>query len=312
MLPFAELLAFVKVADCGSFTRAAIELDIAHSGLSRQVLQLEKGLGYRVFTRTGRGVKLTDAGRLLYERAVHLINLADRLEDDARALRGVVAGSVGIGMPGSIAQLIASPLVVSLSREHPQVSTRLVEGLSGAIEEQLATGRLDIGMYFTYRDRPVAGETMLFLSDLYLVGPGGDRFTRQGTVPLARLDRLPLVLPAEPHSIRRMVDQSLNAIGVRAAVAHEVESMSTMKRLVEDGVGYTVTTWSSVAREVRERRLTAAKVVDPVLTRGLVLSGTRHHPCTAAARAVMAQVTSLVARIVRQPKWRLRPPQATR
>lgn len=312
MLPFAELLAFVKVADCGSFTRAAIELDVAHSGLSRQVMQLEKELGYRVFTRTGRGVRLTEAGRGLYERAAHFIALADRLEDDARALRGVVTGSVGIGMPGSIAQLIASPLVVCLRREYPHVTTRLVEGLSGVIEEQLATGRLDIGMYFTYRDRPTADETMLFLSDLYLVGPRGDRLARQAAVPMARLDRLPLVLPAEPHSIRRMVDQSLTAIGVRANVAHEIESLSTMKRLVEDGVGYTVTTWSSVAREVSERRLAAAKIVEPVLTRGLVLSRTRRHPCTAATRVVMAQVSALVAGAVRQPKWRLRPPRTPR
>lgn len=301
----------MKVADCGSFTRAAIELDTAHSGLSRQVLDLETQLGYRLFHRTGRGVKLTEAGRRLYEHSMHLIAVAGRLEDEARALKGVVTGTVAVGMPGSIAQLIASPLLVSLTRSHPLVKTRVVEGLSGMIEEQLASGRLDIGMFFSYDEKLRAGRRLLFLSDLYLIGPRGDRLTRGTGVRLAQLEGIPLVLPGEPHSIRQMLERSMAKRGIRATVKHEIESMSTMKRLVEDGVGYAVSTWSSVAAEVAGKRLSAARIIDPVLTRGLALARARNQPPTAAASVVEQEILRLVMSLVKQGSWKLRLPPAS-
>ena len=146
MLALAKLQTFVRVAESGSFTKAALLLDTVHSGLSRQVIELERELGYRLLTRTGRGVRLTDQGRWLYERARHLIDAVQSVSDEAQALRGVPVGTVTIGMPGSVAVLLGSRLLIEASRKYPQVRIRLIEGLSGSIEEMLAVGRLEFAL----------------------------------------------------------------------------------------------------------------------------------------------------------------------
>lgn len=307
MIALGKLLAFVKVVEFGSFTKAAIALDTAHSGLSRQVLELEGELGYRILQRTGRGVRLTEPGKLLYERAKELIASADAFEEQARALRGVPMGTITIGMPGSIASLLGSRLLAAASRDYPRIRIRLIEGLSGSIEEMLATGRVDFALYFSVGNR-ARQETRLFESDLCLVGDPRHALLQQPEVPLRMLAGLRLVLPGMPHSIRSAVERACATAGIEPLVAYEADSMTTMKSAVEGGECYTVTSYDSVAREVRAGYLAAARIVEPVLTRALVIEYSPRQPLTVAARVILEQTHQLSQELLQDPAWQLRPP----
>ena len=308
MIALGKLLAFVKVVEFGSFTKAAIALDTAHSGLSRQVLELEGELGYRILQRTGRGVQLTEPGKLLYERAKELIASANAFEEEARALRGVPRGPITIGMPGSIASLLGSRLLATASRDYPQIKIRLIEGLSGSIEEMLTTGRVDFALYFSTADGRARQETRLFESDLCLVGNPRHALLQQPQVPLRMLAGLRLVLPGMPHSIRNAVERACAAAGIEPLVAYEADSMTTMKSAVEGGECYTVTSYDSVAREVRAGYLAAARIVEPVLTRALVIEYSPRQPLTVAGRVILEQTHRLSQELLQDPAWQLRPP----
>lgn len=311
VLALGKLYSFVKVTECGSFTKAAILLDTAHSGLSRQIIELETEIGYRILQRTGRGVRLTEPGKRLYERAKTLLAAASAFEEEARALRGVPMGTVTIGMPGSISSLLGARLLFASSRDFPEVKIRLIEGLSGSMQELLATGRVDFALYFGNPAHRRPSGTPLFESDLHVVGTAHDPRLAAGEVPLAVLAGLRLVLPGMPHSIRHAVEQACAAAGIEPQVPYEADSMTTLKSAVEAGGCFTVTSWDSVAREVAAGQLSAARLVAPILTRELLLEYPQQQPLTIAARAILSLTQSLAHELVKDPAWRLRSPAGT-
>ncbi len=313
MLHLGKLASFIKVAECGSFSRAALVLDMAHSGLSRQVLELETELGYKLLQRTGRGVRLTEQGQQLYEKARHLIALAESVHDEARALRGVPIGTVTIGMPGSVAVLLGSRLLVEASTKYPQVKLRIIEGLSWAVEEMLATARLDFALFFAPLTRPVPHATALFMSDLYLIGSPGDPLLQGDSVETSALRGLRLILPGRPNAIRVAVEDACAAAAVQCDIAYEADSLSTMKRAIEVGAGYTVASWDAIAREVDAGLLGAARLVSPGLRRVLYLQVARQQALTIASRAVLQEVRAQAAALLQEAQLRLQaPPDAAR
>ncbi len=308
MLALPKLVSFVRVAECGSFSAAALLLDIAHSGLSRQVQELETELGYRLLQRTGRGVRLTEQGRRLYEQARVLIAQAEAVHDEARTLRGLPVGTVTIGLPGSASLLLGSSLLVEASRKYPQVRLRLIEGLSSSVEEMLAVGRIDFGLFFAPASLAPRKAEALFASDLHLVGRAGDPALARASVPTTKLDGLRLILPGRPNAIRMAVEDACAKSRVVCNVAYEADSLSTMKRAVEVGAGYTVTSWDAVAREVKAGVLAASRLTKPTLGRVLYLETARHRPATMAARVILDAVRELAASARRQSELRLRAP----
>jgi Transcriptional regulator len=91
-------LVFVRVADLGSLSKAAIALDMPQSLVSRNIALLEQQCGERLFRRTGRGVVLTEFGESVLPRVSHLAEEADALADDIRSLRGQPIGEVLVGL----------------------------------------------------------------------------------------------------------------------------------------------------------------------------------------------------------------------
>lgn len=306
MIDLKKLALFVHIAESGSLTKTAITLSVAHSGLSRQLQDLESELGHKLFHRTGRGVLLTDSGKELLPRAKRLLFDAQRLEDEAKALAGAPAGIVMIGLPASVAELLAGSLFDRLRKKYPQVRIRLVEGLSGNIEELLAEGRIDIGLFFAKTPNLRRGDLVLCTTSLYLIGPAGDRLTSRKTVRLSSVRGLPLILPGRPHALRALVEDACANQGIEPHVPLEVDSMSTMKAVVASGGGYTISSFDTVSHDVATKRLQAARIVSPPLDRLLVMSATFQKPLTVASRLLLDEIRTLVNDLLSSGRWKAR------
>ncbi|MDO8284058.1 MAG: LysR family transcriptional regulator, partial [Rhodoferax sp.] len=98
-----QLEYFVRVAELGSFTRAAIALDIAQPALSRQVRLLEVELRQTLLTRNGRGALPTEAGKLLLAHGRGILHQVERAKEELGRVRGSLAGRVAVGLPTSLA-----------------------------------------------------------------------------------------------------------------------------------------------------------------------------------------------------------------
>lgn len=289
---------FVEVAECKSFTRAGGRLAIAQSALSRQIRDLEDELGISLLHRTGRGVELTDAGKLFLERARKLLGDAEALFADAKAMNNG-GGTVSLGVPPSISQILLAPFLSRMRREKPDIRIRVVEGFSGHVSEWLLNGRIDLAVLYNSPSTASLLTDHLLIEDMYLVGPAGERAFTEPTIALASVSVLPLVLPGRPHGLRVLIEKASSKAGIELKIDIEVDALATMKMLAADGTAYTILPVSAVFEELQQHRLGAAKIVEPGISRELVLASSTQRPTTRAsqdvARILRRQVCDLVA-----------------
>lgn len=128
-----QLEYFVRVAELGSFSRAALALDVAQPALSRQVRLLEVELRQNLLTRHGRGAMPTEAGQVLLEHARGILHQIEHARDELARLRGGLAGRVTLGLPPSVARALAVPLVQAFGRQLPEAQLSITEALSASM-----------------------------------------------------------------------------------------------------------------------------------------------------------------------------------
>jgi LysR family glycine cleavage system transcriptional activator len=158
--PLAPLLAFEAAARTLSFTKAAAELHLTQSAVSRQIQQLERGLGVKLFERRTRALLLTESGQLLYRAAQDALGT---LHDTARRLRGTASvKTVVVTTTPGFASLWLIPRLAGFTREHPEVDVRI-----SAANEMVDLERAGIDLAVRYapegsvsRGRLLFGETV--------------------------------------------------------------------------------------------------------------------------------------------------------
>ena len=290
------LRLFLQVAATGSFSRAAALASSTQSAVSKRIGALERELAARLFDRTGRGARLTPAGRRLLPRAEALTAEVDRLAelvaDDALALRGVVR----MALQPSVSWPLVGDLVALVRRRHPGVRLQIAEGPTRQVEESLADGRIDLGVV-SLPPPPELGEYhTLFEVPLGLVARAGDPEVRRRTIPFARFARLPLAIATMPNGGRVLVEEEARRAGLTLNVAVEVNSIHVMKKLVARGGLYSLASPNAIAAEVAAKELAGALIVEPEIwqTFFLVVSARRH--ASTAVQAVAQIVRDLAAK----------------
>ena len=137
---------FVKVAEVGSVSGAALALDLQQSVVSRHIAKLEQQSGTRLFRRTGRGVVLTEFGKQIHPRVIALIREAEQLADDMRTSSGEPVGDVRVGFLPSTVPMLAGQLFTDVRKSWPRIRLHFTEGSSAQLEEWLLQGRLDLAL----------------------------------------------------------------------------------------------------------------------------------------------------------------------
>lgn len=236
---------FLRVAELGSINRAATDLGLSQPALSRHIAALEHEMRAPLFTRTRAGVRLTGAGSLLAERARPVLRqigtLKEQVGEHAR-------GQLAIGVPTSWQKLFTTRFAARFVERFPAVRLRLHEGFSNVIRESLLAGLLDLCIV-PLEQGAGAGirQTPLMREPLVLVGPRSSGLDARRAVAVARLDGLPLVLPARGNLVRREVESALARAQRRFALAVETDTLALCLDFAHQGVGFTVIPASAVA-----------------------------------------------------------------
>ena len=286
--------AFVAIGELGSLTRAALYLDSNQSLLSRQLNALERECGTRLFTRTGRGVELSEAGQRLFPQVKALLGEAEQLEIQIRGDTREPTGRVTLGLLPSIALPLVGRLFSEIRTRHPAVSLKVLEGSSGQVEEWLADARVDIAILYRYGATLPEHEQSLALVDSFLIGPPGDNHTAAPEVAFRVLDGLPFILPAAPNGLRTALDAVARQHHLTLVPAIEADSLPLQKALVATERLYTVLPINAVWGEVADGRLQAARIVDPPFQRTVAMVGAKSKGPTRAVSAVAAQIVGIV------------------
>jgi LysR family nitrogen assimilation transcriptional regulator len=295
-----QLEYFVSVAELGSFSKAALALDIAQPALSRQVRALEVELRETLLLRNGRGVSLTEAGQRLFEHSVAILNQVAQAREDMGARRDEPVGGITIGLPPSIGRQLTLPLIDGFRRQLPKARLAIVEGLSSHIAEWLASGRIDLGLVYNPESaahltiKPLLKEPLCLVSAARAVEPASAPPPTRGPLPLKSLARYALVVPERQHVIRRLLESQATLAGLRLDIAWEVSSIAAIIDLVCAGYGHAVLNASAVAASGRADELVARPLVEPVLDSVLCLAVPAHKRATPLQRHAAALLTELV------------------
>ena len=298
-----DLECFARVANCGSISRAALELGSDQSTVSRQMLRLEATTCSRLFHRSGRGVILTDAGRLLLE---HARRVTESVEEARRAIHAYSdqgPDELVVGAQPTIARTIFGPVGSALREQFPRTRLRFAEGLNADMLSWLATGTVDIAVIYVPLQASGLKIDILLQEQLRLIVPASQADV-DSEFPVRRLGEVPLILPSAPHGLRHLAESLASRSGISLHIAMECDaSISVTKRLVQNGCGYTLLPLAAVAEEVAQGTLKAARLVGADVSRDVALATARNRPGGSALWNVMQTVRQEVRHIVAAGAW---------
>jgi LysR family nitrogen assimilation transcriptional regulator len=297
-----QLEYFVRVAELGSFTRAAIALDIAQPALSRQVRLLEVELRLSLLTRNGRGAVPTEAGKLLLAHGRGILHQVVRAREELGRVRGSLAGHVAVGLPTSVARVLTVPLTRVFRQKMPEASISISEGLSVAMQDSLVSGRLDIAVLYNAQPSGEIETNHLLDEDLLLVQKrplGLPEDPTPGPVALRDVAQMPLVIPSRPNAIRMLVESEMASIGCRPKIVLEIDGVSAILDLVEDGAGCAVLSRNAVLSSVRPSAFRVRPIHEPVLRSKLYVATSSLRPTTLTQQATVELIRQTVQTTLR-------------
>jgi LysR family transcriptional activator of nhaA len=297
-LNYHHLLYFWMVAREGSLGAAGKRLRLSQPTLSGQIRKLEDTLGERLFERKGRGLALTDVGRVVYRYADEIFTIGNELIETVRRRPSGEALRLDVGIVDAVPKLLVRELLRPALELPQRVRLVVREEQLDRLLAALAAHELDV----VISDAPLppggtvrAWDHVLGQSAMALVGVPELVNPRRKAFP-ASIDGAPLLLPVAGSALRRSLDAWFASLEVRPVVIAEAEDSALLKTLAGDGMGLVFV--PSVLVDVVERRygMGPAGTTDAVLERYYAITGERRlvHPAVraireAAQRALLAR-----------------------
>jgi len=301
-----QLEYFVRVAELGSFTRAAIALDVAQPALSRQIRLLEVELRQNLLTRNGRGAVPTEVGKLLLEHGRGILHQVTLTLEELSAARGALAGRVSIGLPPSLSKLITVPLAKAFREQLPQAHLTLTEGFSVLMHEGLRVGNLDLAVLYNPDQSADVEMSTLHDDELVLISPVTGQATKPAKtrsgktsaapIKLGSVAELPLILPSRPNAFRILIEGEMMTIGKRPNVVLEVDSLNAILSLVKEGMGHAILPSYTLRNFENASAFCETPIHSPCIRSRLRLVWSARRPTTQTQR----RATEVVAEVVRQ------------
>jgi LysR family nitrogen assimilation transcriptional regulator len=296
-----QLRYFIGASEAGSLLKASAMLHVAQPALSQQIASLEHEVGARLFDRSSRGVALTEAGKVFLEHARVVLLDAERARSAVRESAATPSGDVALGLTTTVALAATMPILSACRAELPQVRLKLVEAYSGFLRERLLSGRLDMALL--YGDTAEIGLSNAPLLNDQLVYVSSATSSLPPKITLADLAHSPLVLPGSEHGLRRLINEACAPLRLELDVVAEIESLSSVKRAAEIGIGNTILPQGSVAEEVAVGRLRTAIIDSPQMLRRVVCATNAARPSSMAVAAVIKLVHRVIHGMVASGAW---------
>lgn len=232
-----QLKYFVEIARHGSFSTAAMRIRVAQPALSTQIANLEKEIGQPLFTRHARGVRLTDAGEVLLDHAIAILQRVDeaRLAMRPEATRGTV--EITLGAPPLISMMLTVPLVEAVTRDLPDVSLRIVEQMSGALRGWLADKTIDLAFLHNV-DQGEYPDAVPIISEVLFAAVGtSSGIDLPPQIHARDLIKLPLIASTRRNNHRMLLERLARTYQSPLTIVAEVDSIPRQRELVRRGNG---------------------------------------------------------------------------
>lgn len=282
----------LAVADHANFTRAAEALHISQPTLSQQIKQLERSLGVVLLDRSGRTVRLTDAGEAYAQHARLALRDLDAGERAVHDVQDLSRGHLRIAMTPTFTAYFIGPLVHRFRTAHPGITLTVRETTQERIEADLLADRLDLGIAFAGPHPAGIEHSALFTETLRLVVGSDHRLAaKRGSLPVRQLTREALGLLSADFATRQDIDTYFTDLGVSPHIAIEANSISALLEFVRRGSLATVLP-DAIVREHADLHLVSLTPPLPTRTVELLRRNTAYHSAAAHAFAEIVRIAA--------------------
>jgi LysR family nitrogen assimilation transcriptional regulator len=291
-------------------SRAAQVLHVAQPALTQQLRQLEEELGAQLLHRSAHGVLSTEAGKVFYEHAQAILKQVADARSAVTQLTTRPSGSVTLGLPHSISGALALPLLTAARTTYPEITLQLTEEISGSLTEQLKSGRLNLAVLFDdgqlggFEAMPLVEEDLMYICRAASTWVPPDTPVTLGTALAS-----PLILPAQQHGVRPLIEQVATSAGLALSNIIEINSIAILKSALLADMGATLLPLAPLRAEIASGALMAIPMHNPPIRRRVTLCASRNIPLANAATAIsrlVRQVTEILCANGQWPGARLR------
>jgi len=279
-----HLRLFAAVVEHGGFTKAAATLNLSQPAISKSLAELERHLKLTLIDRGGRSLKLTDAGRALYERARELFGVERMAEQELRELRGLKRGVLRIAASTTIATYMLPPFLGRFHLRHPRVRIRTASANTRSVLRMLLESRVDVALV----EGPVSHPRVEIHSwrddELVVIAPPDHQLLARNDVDVAMLAEESFLV-REPGSGTRVVSARALALhGVRLTNTMRIGGTEAIKQGVAAGLGLAIVSRAAAADQLALGKIAILSVNGLVIRRTLTQIKLRGRVPTAAAR----------------------------
>ncbi len=291
-MDFDQLVTFLQVAKLGSFSRAGEKVFRSQSAVSAQIRQLEQEYGDRILDRSGKDVRLTPAGRVLFAYAERLLHMRDEsllaVADQGATPRGVLA----IGANEATCLYVLPEVFAEYCRLYPGVQISIYRNFSYKIVEKLEQGSIDIGIVTLPIKSPSLKVHAIFRDQLmWMVNPQSP-LAHHKSASVADISKQPILMPKTGYT-RRLMDKLFRPHSSHLQIRMELPSVGMIKSFVAAGLGVSLISASFARDQVLAGRVKLIPIQGVELWRELGIAYRRDRTLTRATTSFIETVRHL-------------------
>jgi len=267
----SQLEGFVEIARRGSVSRAAEALFVTQPALSARLKSLESQVGAQLFVRTGRGVRLSEAGHAFLpyaQRALEAVSEGHRLVGEVA--RGG-AGELALGAAPAVSTYVLPAILERFHLEHPNVRLAVRTGHSEEVLDLVLHEQVQIGLVRALR-HPEIESVPLYEDELVLVANPAHRFAAAGEIAVEEMSEEQLILFDRTSSYHDLSSAFFREAGVVPRGVMELDNIDATKKMVRQGLGVALLPHTAVAEELEAGTLRSVTIADAVPVRRRIVA----------------------------------------
>ena len=266
-----RLQVFHTVAAELSFTRAAEMLNMTQPAVTHQIRQLEEELNTRLFDRANNRISLTAAGEAVLTYASRIISLYGELNESVKSLTGDRSGLVTLGASTTIAEYMLPGMLGDFQQEFPDVQIRLRVANTDAVVSMVADNTIDLGVVEGQVDSQLLRIEECQQDELQVLMPSNHPLTKETSITPSQLVDHPFINREDGSGTRGVIERYFANHDTDVGQLNrlfELGSTEAIKGLVQAGMGVSIVSKATVAKELA-LGLLATRPLSPPLMRPL-------------------------------------------